>query len=118
MPWQNAGVDIRERIRQALAAKPDLTVRGASIAAGMSDSTLNKFLNPEKAGGINSLMLDKLEKLADVLEVNPRWLIFGDKPRKRDPKIVNIWDKINERDRAQALRVLESFVEDQERGAG
>lgn len=112
-------MDIRFRIRKVLDEHPDWTPRSVSLRAGLSDSMLSKFLNPDKRGGIKSITLETLEKLADALEVNPRWLAYGDSPRKRDPKIIHIWDRINERDRSRAMKVLESFIEDDEsRSAG
>lgn len=114
MPWQNDGMEIRARIRKVLAENPDWTPRSISLKAGLSDSMLHKFLTEQT----KSMTLETLEKIAEALEVNPRWLIFGDRPRQIDPKVVDIWDRINERNKPQALRVLESFTGDEESHAG
>lgn len=106
-------MDVRGRIRQILDENPEWSPRSVSLKAGLSDSMLTKFLNPDKKGGVQSVTLETLEKIAEALGVNARWLAFGDYPRERDPKIVNIFDRIAERNKEQALRVLESFTEDE-----
>lgn len=100
-------MDIRERIRQTLDESPGLTVRGVSIAAGLSDSMLHKYLT----GQTRSMNVDNLEALADALGVNSRWLIFGDAPKLPDAKLVYIWDRIADLRREQALKVLETFAD-------
>lgn len=65
---------MRERIKAVIAEKPDLSVRNVSLAAGMSDSALNKFLN----GSVDSITIRTAEKLAKALEVDARWLVFGE----------------------------------------
>jgi transcriptional regulator with XRE-family HTH domain len=72
--WQNAAMDVRDRIKVAIAAKPGQTVRSVSLAAGLSDSMLNKFLS----GQTDSMTLKTCEKLADALGVDVRWLAFGE----------------------------------------
>lgn len=110
-------MDIRDRIRQLLKEQ-DVTPRAISIKAGLSDSMLTKFLNPEKRGGTRSMTIENLEKLAGAFEVNSRWLIFGDAPKLTDEKLVYIWERIAERQREQALKVLETFADETERDAG
>lgn len=113
----NAGMDVRGRIRQMLDENPEWSPRSISLKAGLSDSMLTKFLNPDKKGGIQSVTLETLEKIAEAMGVNARWLAFGDYPRKRDPKIAYIWDRIAERDKERALRVLETFTEDESKAS-
>lgn len=67
-------MDVRDRIKVAIAAKPGQTVRSVSLAAGLSDSMLNKFLS----GQTDSMTLKTCEKLADALGVDVRWLAFGE----------------------------------------
>jgi len=56
---------VKENIRKIIDADPDLTVRNVSLAAGLSDSALHKFLTkPEQ-----SMSVANLEKVADVLGV-------------------------------------------------
>lgn len=71
-----AAMDFRDRIKKVLADK-DLSVREVSVRAG-SDSMLHKILNPEKRGGIRYPSIDKIEAVADALEVSPGWLAFGE----------------------------------------
>lgn len=106
------GMDIRSRIRQVLAEHPDWTPSGISLKAGLSNSMLGKFLNPDGPGGIKSMTTDRLEAVAKALDVNPRWLMFGDYPKKVDPKIAYIWDRIPPTRQDQALAILETFAED------
>jgi hypothetical protein len=56
--------------------------------------------------------VDNLEALAEALGVNSRWLIFGDAPKVPDDKLVYIWDRINDQRRQQALKILETFADD------
>lgn len=105
-------MNIRDRIRKVLDEHPEWAVTAVSKKAGFSNSTLGKFLNPDGPGGIQSMTIDRLEALAVALEVNPRWLIFGDYPREVDAKIAYIWDHIPESRKAQARAVLETFMED------
>lgn len=113
--WQNDGMDIRDRIRKVLDERPDLSPRNVSLAAGLSDSMIHKYLT----GATRSMTVENLESVAKALGVNSRWLIFGDAPQMPDEKLVHIWDHIPQRRRDQALRVLEAFVEgDKESGAG
>jgi lambda repressor-like predicted transcriptional regulator len=42
--WQTDAMGMRERIKATIEAKPGLTVRSVSLAAGLSDSLLSKFL--------------------------------------------------------------------------
>lgn len=85
-------MDLRDRIREAIDRKPEMTIRNASLKAGLSDSALHKFLSHQT----KSITIDNLEKLADALGVSLRWLLFG------DPEVENvhfIWDHIPERRR-------------------
>lgn len=110
-------MDIRSRIRQVMAEHPDWTPRNVSLKAGLSDSMLAKFLKPDKPGGIQSITLETAEKIAAALGVNPRWLVYGDAPMVMPSNVVNIWDRIPERRRQQALAILETFAEDEDTGA-
>lgn len=110
MPWQNGGMEIRERISKVLEANPNWSARSVSLKAGLSDSMLHKYLT----GQTQSMSIETMEKVAKALDVDPRWLIFGDVPAQPDNKLVQIWDHIPERRRRQALRVLESFTDEGE----
>lgn len=55
-------------------ADDKLTVRNVSLRAGLSDSWLHKLLK----GEVRSPTLEAIEKLADALDVDPRWLAFGE----------------------------------------
>lgn len=99
-------MDIRARIRAVIDANPELTVRNVSLAAGLSDSALHKFLT----GATESLTLKTVDKLAEALGVDARWLAYGEGDPEPATDIADIWDRIAERDRDQAKRVLESFT--------
>lgn len=110
----NAPVDIRARIRKVLAEHEDWSPRSVSLKAGLSDSMLSKFLNPDKKGGIQSITLETAERIAKALDVNPRWLVYGDAPMVMPDNVVHIWDRIPERRREQALAILETFTDDED----
>ena len=95
-------VDIRERIEQRLA-ELGLSVRGASLAAGMGETTLRNYLK----NMTNSLTVESVEKLAPVLKVSPRWILFGE-----SAEVVNIWDRIPADQQRLALDILTQFAQD------
>lgn len=101
---------IRARINQLLQENPHLSVRRVSLDAGLSDSMLHKYLTGQTA----SMTVANLEKLASALGVSSRWLIFGDTPREDDPELALIWGHIPAAKRAQALKVLEAFADNDE----
>jgi transcriptional regulator with XRE-family HTH domain len=98
-------VDIRDRIRAVLDEK-GLSARKVSLDAGLSDSALHKFLT----GSTDSLTLKTVDKIADALGVDPRWLAYGEGDPEPAGELTHIWERIAERDRDQARRVLESFT--------
>ena len=96
-------MDLRERIEAVLAKRPDLNPRSASLRAGFSDSWLHKLLN----GGVRSPTLDSIEKLAEVLDVDPRWLAYGEGDPERFPDVGELLARMSEETRAQAVRILQ-----------
>lgn len=100
------GMDIRDRIRFVIDQNDDMTVRSVSLAAGLSDSALHKFLK----GATDSITLKTVDKLADALRVDPRWLAYGEGEPDQASSLANLWDRIEERDRERAMRVLEAFA--------
>lgn len=59
--------------------------------------------------GRTQLSAKWLRKLAEALDTTPGHLLEHD-PTEMQADILDIWSHINERDRAQATRVLRSFV--------
>lgn len=81
-----------------------MTVRKASLEAGLSDSALNKFLT----GQTRSITIETMEKIAAALGVSQRWLMFG------DPEIENvtyIWDHIPDRRKRAAISALRALAD-------
>lgn len=103
-------MSIRERIDQAIAQKPGMTYRKVSLLAGLSDSMMHKFMT----NSTQSMSIDKLISVADVLEVDPRWLIFGEETPPN--AVVNIWDKISDANKPRALAILRTFVDEPKDG--
>jgi len=104
--WQNAFMDIRERIESIIDSREDMTVRSVSLKAGLSDSMLNKFLK----GRVQSLTLDTVDKVAAALEVDPRWLAYGEGDPEMASDLAALWRKIDKKDRERARLVLEAFA--------
>lgn len=94
-------MDMRDRITDRLD-KLGLSVRGASVAAGLGETTLRNYLK----GMTASLTVETVERLAEVLECSVQWLMSGTDAQK----VVSIFDRIPEDQRDQALRVLETFA--------
>ena len=104
--WQNCGMDIRDRIRACIDENPELTVRSVSLAAGLSDSMLHKFLS----GGTDSITLKTVDKIAEALGVDAQWLAYGEGSPERASDLTKMWERIAENDRDKAMRVLEAFA--------
>lgn len=101
----NNRMSIRKRMEQAIASQPGMTYRKLSLEAGLSDSMIHKFMT----SSTQSMSIDKLISVADVLGVDPRWLIFGE--TIAPDSVVNIWDKIADADKPRALAILKTFAE-------
>jgi lambda repressor-like predicted transcriptional regulator len=99
-------MDLRKRIAEQIAKHEGMTIRSLSIQAGLSDSALHKFMTKQT----KSLTTDNLEKIAAALGVSVRELWWGN----GDGKISYIWDHIPDERKPQALRILESFAEEEE----
>lgn len=99
-------MDMRARINVIIERTPGLSVRSVSLAAGLSDSMLHKFLR----GGTDSMTIRNAEKLAEALNVDPRWLIFGEGDPDQATDISALFERIPQDQRAQAWRVLETFA--------
>ena len=99
-------MDIRARIRSVIDQNAEMSVRNVSLAAGLSDSALHKFLT----GSTTSLTLDTVDKIADALGVDPAWLAYGEGSPERASRIGAVFDRIAKEDQDKALRVLEAFA--------
>jgi transcriptional regulator with XRE-family HTH domain len=99
-------MDMRARIIAVIEQRADLTVRSVSLAAGLSDSMLHKFLS----GGTDSMTIKNAEKLAKALEVDPRWLIFGEGDPDEASDIASLIQRIPPEWHDKAIAVLEAFA--------
>lgn len=99
-------MDIRARIMSVIDENEEMTVRNVSLAAGLSDSALHKFLS----GSTESITLKTVDKLAEALGVDPVWLAYGEGTPERASDISHILDRLNEEQLAQARRILEAFA--------
>jgi transcriptional regulator with XRE-family HTH domain len=97
-------MDLRERIKAAIAKKPGATYRSISLSAGLSDSMLQKFMT----GQTRSITVDNLEKIADALGVPLRQLMFGD---PISDNLVYLADRVPQKNRKQVAAILETFME-------
>lgn len=77
----------------------------------MSDSMVTKFLNPNAKGGVRSITVGTLEKLAGAMGVSPQWLAFGDESPIVDNKLADIWNRIPHARRSHVLTIIETFAE-------
>jgi transcriptional regulator with XRE-family HTH domain len=94
---------MRERIKTVIDERDGLTVRNVSLRAGLSDSWLHKLLK----GEVRSPTLEAIEKVAEVLEVDPRWLAFGDNASGRRADIDDIVAGLSETQMRLAREMLE-----------
>jgi transcriptional regulator with XRE-family HTH domain len=97
------GMDLRTRIEAVMAAQPDFTVRNISLKAGLSDSWLHKLLK----GDVRSPTLENVEKLAEALDVDPRWLAFGEGDPERFADIGRIVERFSEEQAEMARQMLQ-----------
>ena len=99
-------MDIRDRIRSIINENPEMTVRSVSLAAGLSDSALHKFLS----GATDSLTLKTVDKLADALGVDPQWLAYGEGDPEQASEVSNLVARMTKTERERALRILEALA--------
>lgn len=100
------GMDIRERIESVIEANPEMTVRNVSLAAGLSDSALHKFLS----GATDSLTLKTVDKLAEALGVDARWLAYGEGTPERATEVERLLGRLNERQQRLAVQFIEEMA--------
>lgn len=94
----------RERIKAFIDDRGDLSYASVSKSAGLSDSAVHKYVT----GQVKSMTLENIEKVAKAMGASFRWVVFGD----GHPDVENVWDRIPERRRAQALKVLKTFADE------
>lgn len=99
-------MDIRDRINAVITAAPDKTVRSVSLAAGLSDSALHKFLT----GATDSITLKTVDKLAEALGVDPVWLAYGEGDPDMASDVGRLLERIPENRRQEALAILQVFA--------
>jgi Helix-turn-helix. len=99
-------MDFRDRINAIIDSDDELSVRNVSLKAGLSDSALNKLLK----GDVRSPTLETIEKLADALDVDARWLAFGEGQPERFSDVGNLLQAMSEERRKQALEFLQVFA--------
>ena len=96
---------MRSRILAVLEAKPHLTIRGVSLAAGLSDSMLNKFLK----GHTDSMTVKNAEALAMALGVDPVWLVFGEGDPDEASSIAGKIERLSEQNRQLIERLIDEL---------
>ncbi len=99
-------MDVKQRIREIIAARDDLSVRGVSLKAGMSDSALHKFLTTDA-----SMSIANLERVAEAMGVTVVSLLGEPEPAVATANVVRLWSRIAARDQSQALAILETFAD-------
>lgn len=99
-------MDMRERIKAVIDADDKLTVRNVSLRAGLSDSWLHKLLK----GEVRSPTLEAIEKVAEVLEVDPRWLAFGEGTPERYADISRTIERLSDKQAEMARQMLQVIV--------
>lgn len=97
---------MRERIIATIEAKPELTVRSVSMAAGLSDSMLGKFLK----GQTDSMTIKNAEKLADALGVDRVWLTYGEGDPDQASGLESLIRRLPDESLDQVRRVIETFL--------
>jgi len=93
---------MRQRIAATIEQRPGLSIRAASLAAGMSDSMLGKYLK----GDTDSMTIKSAEKLADALGVDPRWLIFGEGDPEQATDVAAQIERLSDEHRALVAQLV------------
>jgi transcriptional regulator with XRE-family HTH domain len=96
----DAGMGIRGRIRELLNDR-GVSVRGASIDAGLGQTYLRDLLDIED----RSPRLSSLEKLADYFGVSLEYIIFG--TRLRDQAAAELWSQLDDTERDETIQFME-----------
>jgi len=102
-------MDLRDRIKSLIDHNPGLTVRSVLLAAGLSDSMLHKFLTNQT----DSMNIKTVEKLAAVLNVDPRWLAFGEGGPEVFTDISEKIDRLPDQQRAIVIQLIDQFTGNQ-----
>lgn len=104
-------MDMHTRLKEARKAAGFEKAMDAIRAHGWNKNTYSSNENGNRAFGRQAA-----EKYADAFGVSLEWLLTGRgdmKPVASTAKIVDIWSKIPERDRATAFKMLEGLAKDQ-----
>lgn len=98
----NESDEIRERITERLGAV-DLTIQGASLKAGLGQTTLRDFM----VGRSQSITLGTLSKLADALQTTVEYLHSGTGTPAADPEEAELHILVQKLDRSSRKIVLD-----------
>lgn len=106
---------MHERLRTARERAGYETAADAARAFGWNQNTVTSNENGNASFGRKAA-----ERYATAYKVDLTWLLTGKgdmKPKTSSAEIVDIWDRIPDRWRDQAIRTLESFADDDEKEA-
>ncbi|MDY4606374.1 helix-turn-helix domain-containing protein [Clostridium tertium] len=109
--------DIMNRI-QSKRIELKLSYQDLANKTGLSKSTLQRY----ETGSIRNIPLDKLEILANALEVSPMWIIGYDIPTEKeistkinlDDKttlLLNSFNKLNDEGKNEAIKRVDELTE-------
>lgn len=109
--------DIMNRI-QSKRIELKLSYQDLANKTGLSKSTLQRY----ETGSIRNIPLDKLEILANALEVSPMWIIGYDLPIERESSnninpdskaniILNNFNLLNEEGKDEAIKRIQELTE-------
>ncbi|MDU2490433.1 MAG: helix-turn-helix domain-containing protein [Clostridium celatum] len=109
--------DIMNRI-QSKRIELKLSYQDLANKTGLSKSTLQRY----ETGSIRNIPLDKLEILANALEVSPMWIIGYDIPTEKescntvnsndkDNILLNSFNKLNEEGKNEAIKRVQELTE-------
>lgn len=109
--------DIMNRI-QSKRIELKLSYQDLANKTGLSKSTLQRY----ETGSIRNIPLDKLEILANALEVSPMWIIGYDLPIERESSnnvnpdskdniLLNNFNMLNEEGKDEAIKRVQELTE-------
>ena len=80
-----------------------------AVRAGTNQAVIQKIENGK------SLRPRKIDEIADVLEVNPAWLMFGEELAANLPEdamhVAEAWQQLSEPDRSRIKKEIMSLVQ-------
>ncbi|MCF6200326.1 MAG: helix-turn-helix domain-containing protein [Hyphomicrobiaceae bacterium] len=73
----------KKRLKETIENNPNLTMKGVSLAAGLSETVVRDILVRDRSPQVENFL-----SIAKAADVDPSWLLFGDEAKFRNIDII------------------------------